>query len=122
MMTETQTPPGVDRWAEEQMFEEDVRAVLKMMRPNRRERLQGWREYRTGGAHFRATISWDEAFDRAGAHDPLLVPNMADVLETILVGSVKSDADLPPAEEFAFYRSVVTEVMRRLDEAQASYE
>lgn len=122
MMIETQSQTGVDRWAEEQMFEEDVRAVLKMMRPNRRERLQGWREYRTGGAHFRATISWDEQFEHAGAEDPLMVPNMADVLETILVGSVKSDADLPAAEEFGFYRSVVMELMRRLDEAQASYE
>src|SRR5688500_238926 len=53
---------AVDRWVDEQMFEEDVRAVLMMMRPNRRERLQGWHEYRTGGKHFRATISWDDEF------------------------------------------------------------
>ena len=33
---------GVDRFVEEQMFEEDVRAVLNMLRPNRRERLAGW--------------------------------------------------------------------------------
>ena len=52
-----------DRWVNEQMFEEDVRAVLRMMRPHGRERLQGWREYRTGGSHFRVTISWDDEFE-----------------------------------------------------------
>src|ERR1700710_1438618 len=54
-----------DRWMQEQMFEEDVRAVLGMLRPNRQERIAGWSEYRTGGKHFRATISWDEEFELA---------------------------------------------------------
>jgi hypothetical protein len=36
------------RWEQEQLFEEDVRAVLNMLRPNRAERLLGWSEYRTG--------------------------------------------------------------------------
>ena len=35
----------VDRFVEEQIFEEDVRAVLSMMRPNKRERLCGWNEF-----------------------------------------------------------------------------
>src|SRR5258708_37902725 len=61
------TQHAVDRWVDEQMFEEDVRAVLMMMRPNRRERLMGWSEYRTGGKHFRVTISWDEEFAKSGA-------------------------------------------------------
>src|SRR5215211_1983681 len=47
------------RWEQEQLFEEDVRAVLNMLRPNRAERLLGWSEYRTGGQGFRATISWN---------------------------------------------------------------
>src|SRR3954471_4317937 len=92
------TAPAVDRWVEEQMFEEDVRAVLLMMRPHSRERLMGWSEYRTGGKHFRATVSWDEEFaadagtspDPEPADDVFSVPNFADVLEALLVGSIRS--------------------------------
>jgi hypothetical protein len=116
-----------DRWAEEQMFEEDVRAVLSMMRPNRRERLLGWTEYRTGGSHFRATISWDEQFQfegsgRAGTAPQTRIPNMADVLEALLVGSALHDDDMPAAEEFEMYRGILREVYRRLDDLQACYE
>src|SRR5688572_29793108 len=65
---DTQPSPldaGLHRWEQEQLFEEDLRAVLNMLRPNRQERLLGWSEYRTGGAGFRATISWDPATDPA---------------------------------------------------------
>jgi hypothetical protein len=114
---------GADRWAEEQLFEEDVRAVLTLMRPNRRERLQGWSEYRTGGAHFRATVNWNEEFEHAdGGRGKTRVPNMADVLEAILVGSAKHDDDLTPAEEFDIYREVVSELYRRLNDLQECYE
>jgi len=114
---------GADRWAEEQLFEEDVRAVLMLMRPNRRERMQGWSEYRTGGAHFRATVSWDEHFaDTDAGAGKMRIPNMCDVLEAILVGSARHDDDLMPAEEFEIYRGVVRELYRRLDELQACYE
>ena len=114
---------GADRWAEEQLFEEDVRAVLTLMRPNRRERMLGWSEYRTGGAHFRATVSWDEEFEVAdGGRSRTRIPNMADVLEAILVGSARHDDDLMPAEEFEIYRGVVRELYRRLDDLQACYE
>jgi hypothetical protein len=114
---------AADRWAEEQLFEEDVRAVLLLMRPNRRERLAGWKEYRTGGAHFRATISWDEAFETADAGaGKTRVPNIADVLEALLVGSARHEDDMPAEEEFEIYRNVLREVYRRLDELQACYE
>jgi hypothetical protein len=114
---------GADRWADEQLFEEDVRAVLTLMRPNRRERLLGWSEYRTGGAHFRATVSWDEHFELAdGGRGKTRVPNMADVLEAILVGSARHDDDLMPAEEFEIYRDVVRELYRRLNDLQSCYE
>lgn len=114
---------GADRWAEEQLFEEDVRSVLMMMRPNRRERLLGWTEYRTGGAHFRATVSWDEEFEVSdGGRSQTRIPNMADVLEAILVGSAKHDDDLMPAEEFEIYRGVVRELYRRLNDLQSCYE
>ena len=114
---------AADRWADEQMFEEDVRAVLTLMRPNRRERLLGWSEYRTGGAHFRATLSWDEHFELAdGGRGKTKVPNMADVLEAVLVGSARHDDDLTPAEEFEIYRDVVRELYHRLDEMQSRYE
>jgi hypothetical protein len=113
-----------DRWAEEQMFEEDVRAVLTMMRPNRRERLLGWTEYRTGGSHFRVTVSWDEHFELADGGDgpKTRIPNMADVLEAILVGSAVHDDDMHPAEEFELYRGILREVYRRLEDLQACYE
>jgi hypothetical protein len=56
---------AVERWVDEQMFEEDVRTVLQMMRPHRHERLMGWKEYRTGGANFRVTVSWNSDFEQA---------------------------------------------------------
>jgi len=119
---------GVDRFTEEQMFEEDLRAVLSMMRPHRHERLMGWSEYRTGGANFRATISWDPgAVEPANGDDPsgehhLCIPNLTDVLESILVGSVKNQDELPAEQEFEIYRGVVRELYRRLDEMQGCYE
>ena len=111
-----------DRWAEEQLFEEDVRAVLTLMRPNR-EGMVGWSEYRTGGAHFRATVSWDEESEVAdGGRSQTRIPNMADVLEAILVGSARHDDDLTAAEEFEIYRDVVRELYRRLNDLQACYD
>jgi hypothetical protein len=116
-------PEGnADRWMEEQLFEEDVRAVLAMMRPNRQERLAGWSEYRTGGAHFRATISWDKEFEHTSPSNPLRVPAIADVLEAILVGSARNQDELTAVEEFEIYRDVVCELYRRLDQLQACYE
>ena len=85
---------GADAWMREQMFEEDVRAVLAMMRPHGRERLMGWKEYRTGGPHFRVTVSWDDSFERTNVVQPLVVPNMTDVLENLLVGSSRENDPL----------------------------
>lgn len=113
---------GVDRFVEEQMFEEDVRAVLSMLRPNRRERLAGWHEYRTGGSQFRATISWDPQFVQGAEHEPLAVPHMADVLEAILVGSTRTQDELTAQEEFGMYRQVVRELYQRLNELEARYQ
>ena len=118
------TAPAVDRWVDEQMFEEDVRAVLLMMRPHRRERLMGWSEYRTGGRLFRATISWDEEFaaDAGTSPDPqpqddvFTVPNFADVLESMLIGSIRSDAELTVREECQAYRALLRELERRVEE------
>ena len=119
----TRAASAADRWAEEQMFEEDVRAVLSMMRPNRRERLMGWKEYRTGGAHFRVTVSWDEEYESSTNGPPATrVPNLAEVLEAVLVGSALHDDDLLAAEEFDLYRGILREVYRRLDDLQQCYE
>jgi hypothetical protein len=127
--TTSTTTAAVDRWAEEQLFEEDLRSVLAMLRPHRRERLLGWSEYRTGGAHFRATVTWDPEFEvraadqgQSEAESQLQVPRMADVLESILVGSVKNQDELPADEEFEIYREIVRELHRRLDEMQRCYE
>ena len=122
---------GLSRWEQEQLFEEDLRAVLNMLRPNRAERLLGWSEYRTGGDGFRATISWDPgAIERPArrkpghnpADDHFVVPQMTDVLESILVGSIRNADEMHAKEEFEIYRGVVRELSRRLDEMQRCYE
>jgi hypothetical protein len=110
-----------DRWVAEQMFEEDVRAVLSMMRPHRRERLLGWSEYRTGGGAMRATISWSEDFARPGELAVWQLPRVAEVLETILVGSLRNADELSVEQEFALYRSVAQELCRRIDEMEQCY-
>jgi hypothetical protein len=106
---------------DEQIFEEDVRAVMLMLRPHRNHRLLGWHEYRTGGAQFRATISWDPALDKNPSDEGLVVPQMADVLEAILVGSARSQDELSADEEFATYKRVVRELYRRLNELESRY-
>lgn len=113
MITRAPEAP-VDRFMEDQLFEEDVRSVVKLMRPHRRERLEGWREYRAGGADFRATISWSPDFARDCENDPLLVPRMADVLEAILVGSVRCQDVLTAEQEFGMYRDVIRDLYQRL--------
>lgn len=122
---------ALSRWEEEQLFEEDLRAVLNMLRPNRAERLLGWSEYRTGGDGFRATVTWNPAADAQPArphpgHNPadehLVIPKMTDVLESILVGSVRGADEMAAAQEFEIYREVVRELHRRLDEMQRCYE
>jgi hypothetical protein len=114
-----------DRFVEDQLFEEDVRAVVAIMRPHRRERLMGWTEYRTGGANFRATVSWERSFER-GPQTPaerrLRIPRLAHVLESILVGSVREVDGLTAAEEFGLYRDVVRELYRRLDAIEGRYQ
>ena len=114
--------PNVNLWMDEQLFEEDVRAVMKMMRPNSRERLQGWKEYRTGGAHYRVTVSWDDEFEITSKEAPLAVPNMADVIESLLVGSLRSTDDVSASVEFDQYRRIVQDVYHRLADRQSCYE
>ena len=117
----TAAPHAVDRWVTEQMFEEDLRAVLRMVRPHGRERLMGWKEYRTGGANFRVTVSWDEALFETPEPEPLYVPKMADVVEALLIGSAKHQDELTPEEEFGHYRAVVAELGKRIDEMERCY-
>jgi hypothetical protein len=114
--------PNVDLWVDEQMFEEDVRAVVRMMRPNSRERLRGWKEYRTGGAHYRITVSWDDEFEITSKDTSLAVPHMSDVIETILVGSARNSDELNAGDEFEQYRRVIRDVYQRLEQRQASCE
>ena len=116
---------AADRFVEYQLFDEDVRAVIALMRPHRRERLIGWAEYRTGGADFRATVSWGEGFGRGPQSDEerrLSVPRLVEVLASILVGCVKDPDELTPAEEFDIYRGVIRDLYFRVDEMQRCYE
>ena len=106
---------------EEQIFEEDVRAVLTMLRPHRRERLEGWSEYRTGGAGFRVTVSWSREFTDETETRVWLVPRMEEVLESLLVGSLSDLDDLLPEREFALYRQVVEKLRCRVNELEACY-
>ena len=112
---------GVDRFMDEQLFEEDVRTVLMMLRPHKGERLAGWQEYRTGGSQFRATISWDPQFGQDVGDDGLTIPKMADVLEAILVGSARAQDEMSADEEFGAYKKVVRELYRRLNELESRY-
>jgi hypothetical protein len=113
------------RFVEDQMFEEDVRAVISMMRPHRRERLMGWTEYRAGGANFRVTVSWNRSFERepqTADEQCLSVPHITEVLESILVGSVKDQDGLTAAEEFDIYRGIIRDLYFRLEEMQSRYD
>ena len=92
-----------------------------MLRPHRRERLLGWNEYRTGGAHFRVTVSWDDEYEAANAHGPLHVPRMVEILESLIVGSARNQDDLTAAEEFAHYKAIVRELGKRIDEMESCY-
>src|SRR5215216_4840049 len=93
----------MDRWVEEQVFEEDVRALVQFLRPHRQERLLGWNELRTGGSQFRVTVSWDPEAERQNQDGTFAVPKMIDVLESILVGSVRNQDELQAKEEFEVY-------------------
>ena len=110
-----------DRWMDEQLFEEDVRAVLRMLRPNRRERLEGWSEYRTGGAEFRVTVNWSPHCPQDGEMSAWRVPRIVEVLESLLVGSARGADEIPPQVEFQLYREVVEQLQRRLDELEPCY-
>jgi hypothetical protein len=112
----------MDRWVEQELFEEDVRAVLRMMRPNSRERLLGWREYRTGNKHLRITVSWDDEYGCETAQNPFAVPNLAEVMETLLVGCVKNQDELEAGEEFALYRTILKDLYERLREMESTYQ
>jgi hypothetical protein len=74
------------------------------------------------------TVSWDGTAERNRHNEtdyetgPLILPKMADVIESLLVGSARHQDELLPREEFALYREVLHEVHRRLDEMQACYE
>jgi hypothetical protein len=114
--------PNVDLWVDEQIFEEDLRAVLRMMRPNSRERLQGWKEYRTGGAHFRVTVSWDDEFQITSPDSSLAVPHMSEVMETLLIGSARAQDEINVKDEFEQYRAVVRDLYQRLEQRQACYD
>lgn len=115
------TKASADLFMDEQMFEEDMRAVMLMLRPHRNQRLLGWREYRTGGAQFRATISWDPELAGNSPDEGLMVPRMADVLEAILVGSARAQDELTAQEEFGTYKRIVRELYRRLNELESRY-
>src|SRR4051812_40754382 len=112
---------GVDRWADDQLFEEDLRAVLLMLRPNRRERMAGWSEYRTGGAGFRVTVSWSDDFPRPGETDMWRIPRLEEVMESLLVGSVQGIDEMSGREEFELYRKVIDRLGKRLNELEPCY-
>lgn len=115
----------IERWIEQANFENRVRSVVSTLRPHRFERLAGWREYRARAHGLRVTISWDpRSVGAPPMDDPtgLSVPRMAEVLETILVGSAQRQDDLHAEEEFALYSRVVRELAERLNELRSRYD
>jgi hypothetical protein len=110
----------LSQWKSEMDFEEDVRDILKLLRPHRGERLKGWNEHRTRGDGFRVTVSWDPSHEET--HEPFCIPKIADVIESLLVGSAREQDLLDPHAEFELYASVVRELDARLRELRSRYE
>ena len=94
----------------------------------------GWSEYRTGGKDFRATISWDEQAvgdsadilapsdaDEAALTKLFTLPNVIDVLEAVLIGSIKTDLELNCEQECEAYRRVLKAVEQRVTQFQECY-
>jgi len=111
----------LSQWKSEMDFEEDVRDLLKLLRPNRAERVKGWRDYRTKGDGYRVTVSWDPSLESL-LQGPFCIPRMADVLESILVGSAREQDLLDPQAEFELYAGIVRELTERLKEMRSRYE
>lgn len=121
-------------WLEDAMFQNHLCDVLARMRPHRVERLAGWREYRVRGDGFRVSVAWDPQRNagsdsrgdrgetRRAPDADLAIPDMVEVLEAILVGSVNNQDSLDPAEEFARYSRVVRELADRLEAMRACYD
>ena len=110
----------LSQWKSEMDFEEEVRDILKLLRPHRGQRLQGWREHRTKGDGFRVTVAWDPAHGET--REPFCIPKIADVMESLLVGSAREQDLLDPQAEFELYASVIRELDARLKELRSRYE
>lgn len=135
-LTNVETKAAFERWRSEAEYEDDVRTMMKILRPHRRERLLGWREHRTRGEQFRVTIAWDPKLQEPGGADQsagsspppetpvprFCIPRLADVLESILIGSARNQDDLDPQAEFDLYASVVQELEARVRELRSRYE
>ena len=46
---------------------------------------------------------------------------MIDVIEAFLIGSARDQDEISAQEEFGYYRTVVSELARRIDEMEACY-
>ena len=103
------------QWQHDLAVEQDVRTLLQILRPHGLRQVAGWNEHRCVGDHFRVTVSWDDALHRAGVNEPYVIPRLADVMESILVGSARNQDELTPEAEFALYRAIVRELGQRLD-------
>src|SRR2546430_13494236 len=93
----------MDRWVAEQVFEEDVRALVNFLRPHRHERLLGWNEMRSGGAGFRVTGSWGEENERQNREGAPTLPKITEVLESILLGSARNQGEVTAPQELELY-------------------
>jgi hypothetical protein len=109
-------------WRREVDFEEDVRSLIRLLRPHRQELLKGWTEHSTRGEHFRVTVAWDPILDAAAKQSPLEIPNLTDVFEAVLIGSAKNQDELEPKAEFELYASVVRELDARLRDLRSRYD
>ncbi len=111
----------VGRWLTEQRLAADVRSLLGHLDPHRAEAWRRWREHRTRTADLSVTVSWADTFAE-GDEGHFVVPHLATVIESLLVGAATAQDDLTVEEECGLYRSVVEELARRIDALQESYE
>ena len=121
--TDPRTPraEAVSRFLTEQRLAADVRSLLGQLDPNRAEAWRRWREHRTRTAELSVTVSWADSFAE-GDDGHFVVPHLAAVLESLLIGAATVQDDLTVEEEAGLYRSVVEELGRRIDAMAAAYD
>ncbi len=73
------------------------------------------------GAQFEALVRWKARDDQAPLPTDIAVPGLSRMLLAVLVSAGPDPDALPPEEEFAAYRRVISEMQTGLEELQQCY-